>query len=259
MRVLWIFAHPEARSLSGALRDEGLRVLDELGHEHRSSDLYAMKWKATVDTDDYTAHEPDRPLVVTRASQHAHRTGTLSPDIRAEQAKLEWSDTVVLQFPLWWAGMPAILKGWFDRVFVKGFAYGVTDPRHPGRTLRYGEGRLAGKRALTVVTAGSPEAPLGPRGINGQLDQLLFPLLHGTLWYAGMSVLAPLVVHRADRFDRADYAAAAARLRSRLASLEHEPRLPYRRQNGGDYDADLVLRPEVAPGASGLAAHLAGE
>lgn len=259
MRVLWILAHPETRSLSGALRDEGLRVLADLGHEHRSSDLYAMRWKATVDADDFTAHEPGRPLVVTRASQRAHRTGTLSPDIRAEQAKLEWADAVVLQFPLWWAGMPAILKGWFDRVFVKGFAYGVTDPGQRGRTLRYGDGRLVGKRALTVVTAGSPEAPLGPRGINGQLDQLLFPLLHGTLWYAGMSVLSPLVVHGADRFDPVEYEAAAARLRSRLSSLERERPLPYRRQNGGDYDADLVLRPEVAPGTSGLAAHLAGE
>jgi NAD(P)H dehydrogenase (quinone) len=258
MRVLWIFAHPEARSLSGALRDAGLRALTDLGHEHRSSDLYAMKWKPTVDADDFTAHQPDQPLVVTRASQRAHQTGTLSADIRAEQDKLGWADAVVLQFPLWWAGMPAILKGWFDRVFVKGFAYGVTDPRNRGRTLRYGEGRLAGKRALTVVTAGSPEAPLGPRGINGQLDQLLFPLLHGTLWYAGMTVLSPLVVHGADRVGPGDYDAAVARLRSRVSSLEHERPMPYRRQNGGDYDADLVLCPDVAPGTTGLAAHLAG-
>jgi NAD(P)H dehydrogenase (quinone) len=259
MRVLWIFAHPEARSLSGALRDEGLRALDGLGHEHRSSDLYAMKWKPTVDADDFAGLEPDAPLVVTRASQHAHCTGTLSADIRAEQAKLDWADAVVLQFPLWWAGMPAILKGWFDRVFVKGFAYGVTDPRNPGRTLRYGEGRLAGKRALTVVTVGSPEAPLGARGINGQLDQLLFPLLHGTLWYAGMAVLPPLAIHGADRVEPGEYDAAVSRLRSRVASLEHDRPLTYRCQNGGDYDDDLVLRPEVLPGRAGLAVHLIGD
>jgi len=258
MRVLWIFAHPEARSLSGALRDEGLRALTRLGHDHRSSDLYAMGWKPTVDADDFSKHERDRPLVVTRASQDAHGSGSLSADIRAEQTKLDWADAVVLQFPLWWAGMPAILKGWFDRVFVKGFAYGVTDPRNPGRTLRYGQGRLAGKRALVVVTAGSPRAPLGPRGINGQLDQLLFPLLHGTLWYAGMSVLPPLAVHGADRVGPGEYDAAVSRLRCRLASLEHDRPLAYRTQNGGDYDDDLVLRPAVSPGTTGLAAHLAG-
>ena len=258
MRILWIFAHPESLSLSGALRDDGLRALDRLGHEHRSSDMYAMKWKPTVDADDFSRHEPDEPLVVTAASRHAHRTGTLSADIRAEQAKLDWADAVVLQFPLWWYGMPAILKGWFDRVFVKGFAYGVTDPADRRRTLRYGEGRLTGKRGLVVVTAGSPRPALGPRGINGQIDQVLFPLLHGTLWYTGMSVLSPHVVHGADRIGTAEYDVAAARLRDRLVSLEHEEPIPYRFQNGGDYDDDLVLRADVAPGATGLAAHYAG-
>jgi NAD(P)H dehydrogenase (quinone) len=257
MRLLWIFAHPESRSLSGALRDDALRELDRLGHDHRSSDLYAMKWKATVDADDFTHHEPDAPLVVGAASLHAHRTGTLSADIRAEQDKLDWADTVVLQFPLWWGGMPAILKGWFDRVFVKGFAYGVTDP-DDRRTLRYGEGLLAGKRALVVVTAGSGQPALGPRGVNGQLDHLLFPLLHGTLWYTGMSVLRPHMVYRADRVGPREYDEAAARLRDRLAALQHDEPIPYRFQNGGDYDDDLVLRAHIAPGTTGLAANYAG-
>jgi NAD(P)H dehydrogenase (quinone) len=256
MRVLWIFAHPEPASLNGALRDEGLRSLRALGHECRHSDLYAMKWKPTVDADDFTDHDIDGQLVVTAASARAHETGTLSADIREEQAKLDWADAVVLQFPLWWYGMPAILKGWFDRVFVKGFGYGVTDGRRPGRTLRYGEGRLAGKRALVVVTTGSPEPALGPRGINGQLDQVLFPLLHGTLWYTGMSVLPPVAVHRADRLGREEFDAAAALLRRRLASLPQEEPIAYRCQNSGDYDGDLVLRPDVEPAASGLSAHV---
>ncbi|MEK8171985.1 NAD(P)H-dependent oxidoreductase [Streptomyces sp. M19] len=81
-------------------------------------------------------------LVVTRESKRAYTDGTLSEDIRAEQDKLRWADTIVLQFPMWWFGVPAILKGWFDRVFVKGFAYGVKDA--DGRTLRYGR---AGWRA----------------------------------------------------------------------------------------------------------------
>jgi NAD(P)H dehydrogenase (quinone) len=257
MRLLWILAHPESHSLNAALYADGLRALDALGHEHRSSDLYAMKWKPTVDADDFTARDPAEPLVVTSASQQAYRTGTLSADVRAEQAKLAWADAVVLQFPLWWGGVPAILKGWFDRVFVKGFAYGVTDPSAPRRTLRYGEGRLAFKRALVVVTAGSREAALGPRGINGQLDQLLFPLLHGTLWYTGMSVLPPLAVYGADRVGSLQYDAAAARLRDRLARIEDDEPLPYRYQNGGDYDDDFVLGGGVAPGVTGLAAHYA--
>lgn len=254
MKVLWVFAHPEPCSLNGALRDEGVRALAAAGHETRMSDLYAMGWKATADHDDFAA-EPGGRLIVGAASQRAYRDGTLGADIRAEHGKLDWADALVLQFPLWWYGMPAILKGWFDRVFVKGYAYGVRDPGQPGRTLRYGEGALAGKRALVLTTSGSPEAPLGPRGINGQLDQVLFPLLHGTLWYVGMDVLPPVAVYGADRVSEDGYDAAAELVRSSVATLAETEPLPFRTQNGGDYDEALVLRSEHAPGASGLGVH----
>lgn len=255
--MLWVFAHPEQRSLSASLLCEGLAALREAGHDYRVSDLYTMGWKAVVDAADFAHHEPEERLVVTDVSQQAHGAGSLSPDIVAEQQKLCWADAVVLQFPLWWYGMPAILKGWFDRVFVKGFAYGVTDPRRPGRTLRYGEGMLAGKRALTVVTAGSPPAALGPRGVNGRLDLVLFPLLHGTLWYTGMSVLPPFAVYGADRLGPAQYARSVAGLRRRLQALETASPLPFRRQNDGDYDHDLELRPDLVPGRTGLDIHYA--
>lgn len=255
MNVLWVFAHPEQQSLNGALKEVGLATLHALGHEYRVSDLYAMRWKAAVDAHDFPHHEPEERLVVTTTSHQAHLNGTLSPDIAAEQAKLRWADTVVLQFPLWWYGMPAILKGWFDRVFVKGFAYGVTDPHVPGRTLRYGEGSLASKRALTIVTTGSPPAPLAPRGINGQLDLILFPLLHGTLWYSGMSVLPPFAVFGADRLSERRYEDYVDLLKQRLETLESTAPLPFRRQNAGDYDQDLLLRPDLAPAETGLGIH----
>lgn len=187
MNVLWVFAHPEPRSLGGALRDDGLRTLRELGHDVRESDLYAMKWNPVVDAADFGTVAGDERLVVGATSARAYAGGELSADIVAEHEKLAWADAVVVQFPLWWYGMPAILKGWFDRVFVKGFGYGVR--ADDGRTLRYGEGKLAGKRAMVVLSAGAREPALGPRGINGPLNDILFPLHHGTLFYAGMSVL----------------------------------------------------------------------
>lgn len=261
MNVLWVFAHPEHRSFSGTLHTEGVAALREAGHTCVVSDLYAMKWKAAVDRDDFTEEPqescvPDERLIVSAASKNAYDNGTLSADIRAEQDKLDRADALVLQFPLWWYGMPAILKGWIDRVFVKGYAYGVTDPS--GRSLRYGEGLLTGKRALVVVTTGSPEAALGPRGINGQLDQVLFPLLHGTLWYVGMSVLPPVAVYGADRVGPQQHQAATALVRDAVTSIEDTAPLPFRFQNGGDYDDDLVLRPDRAPGATGLGVHYAG-
>lgn len=254
MNVLWIFAHPEPRSLSGTLRADGERALREQGHEVCVSDLYAMGWNPVVDRGDFAAAEGER-LVVSAASERAHCGGKLSADIRAEQDKLRWADAVVLQFPLWWYGMPAILKGWFDRVFVQGFAYGV---RHPdtGRTRRYGDGLLRGTRALVVVTAGAPEPSLGPRGVNGEIEQLLFPLLHGTLFYTGMTVLPPFVVTGADRITADGCVAAAERLRARLRALPDAAPIAFRAQNSGDYDEHLVLRPDLAPGRSGLGVHV---
>lgn len=253
MQVLWVFAHPEPRSLNGRLREEGLAALAEAGHDAESSDLYAMDWKPAVDASDFA--DPPGRLRVPAASERAHRCGRLHADIRAEQAKLDRADAVVFQFPLWWYGMPAILKGWFDRVFVQGYAYGIPDPDDPGRSLRYGRGPLAGKRALVVLTTGSPGAALGPRGINGQLDHVLFPLLHGTLWYVGLSVLPPVAITGADRLDADGYARAAARVRQRVRTIPDTPPLPFRTQSGGDYDENLVLRPHLVPGVTGLEAH----
>ncbi|MEV6912996.1 NAD(P)H-dependent oxidoreductase [Amycolatopsis sp. NPDC051071] len=255
MNVLWIFAHPEPRSFSGALRDDGLRTLREQGANVRESDLYAMKWNPLVDADDFGSAAGSDRLIVGATSKKAFTSGELSDDILAEQEKLAWADAVILQFPLWWAGMPAILKGWFDRVFVKGFAYGIQRP--DGRTLRYGEGMLAGKRAMVVLTAGAPERTLGPRGVNGEINDLLFPLQHGTLWYAGMSVLPPLTVCGADRVSPEEYGIAAEALRERLRTLSTSDPIPFRRQNFGDYDEHLVLRDGLASGLSGIGVHTA--
>ncbi|MFI0352025.1 NAD(P)H-dependent oxidoreductase [Actinomadura sp. 9N407] len=252
MNVLWVFAHPEPRSLNGALRSHGLSELAAAGHRIRESDLYAMGWNPVVGPGDF-GHDPRERLLVGARSEHAHATGGLSADIRAEQDKIAWADAVVLQFPLWWHGMPAILKGWFDRVFVQGFAFGVTGPG--GRTLRYGEGDLAGKRALAVVTAGARGSGLAERGLHGDIQQLLFPLLHGTLFYTGMQVLPPLLVPGADRLTASGGEAAAARLRERLRTLDTAEPIAYRPETGGDYGDDLILRPHLEPGRTGLDVH----
>ncbi|GAB2912255.1 NAD(P)H-dependent oxidoreductase [Streptomyces mayteni] len=254
MKVLWIFAHPEETSLNSSLRAAGIRALRERGHEVVESDLHAMGWKATVDRADFPGVVDGR-LSVGDAQESAYRTGGLSADIRAEHEKIAWADTLVLHFPLWWFGPPAILKGWLDRVLVQGFAFGVRDER--GRTRRYGDGGLVGKRAVVVTSVGARRSSFGPRGIHGFVDDILFPLHHGTFWYTGMDALPPFVVYGADRFTETDFATCADELRARMRGLESDPPLPFRHERGGDYDDDLVLLPGVAPGTTGLAAHYA--
>lgn len=258
MKVLIVFAHPEPRSLNGSLRDVSVSELEAKGHEVRVSDLYAQGWKSEIDCADFPRLTPEARLVPAAASKQAFETGTLTDDVKAEIEKLLWADVLILQFPLWWFTMPAILKGWVDRVFAYGFAYGVGEHSDKRWGDRYGEGRLQGKRAMLLVTTGGWEEHYSARGINGPIDELLFPINHGILHYPGYDVLPPFVVYRVDRLDEAGFEHVTERLRERMRTLATTPPIPYRQQNGGDYlIPSMQLRAGLEqPGVSGFALHL---
>lgn len=151
-------------------------------------------------------------------------------------------------------------EGLIDRVYAWGFAYGVGEhsDRHWGD--RYGEGTFVGKRAMLIVTAGGWAEHYSPRGINGPIDDILFPIQHGMLFYPGFEVLPPLVFYRTDKTDAGQFADQCAALAERLDTLWQTEPIPFRRQNHGDYlIPSLTLRPELAPGQSGLAVHLRSE
>ena len=257
MKTLIVFAHPEPRSLNGALRDAAIEELRAQGHEVRVSDLYTEGWKSEIDRADFPAVAPGERLQVAPASGQAFATNTLTPDVKAEQEKLLWADTVILQFPLWWFSMPAILKGWVDRVYAFGFAYGVGEQSEKRWGDRYGEGTLSGKRAMLLVTTGGWEEHYSARGINGPIDDLLFPINHGILYYPGFDVLPPFVVHRVDRFNDASFTPVVERLRDRMRTITSIPPIPYRRQNGGDYTIPTMqLRADLeSAGSVGFALH----
>lgn len=260
MKVLLVFAHPEPRSLNGALRDVAIKELEAQGHEVRVTDLYAEDWKAEVDPADFPAWSPEARFLPGAASKQAFATDTLTGDVKAEIEKLLWADMLILQFPLWWYSMPAILKGWVDRVYAYGFAYGVGEHSDKRWGDRFGEGTLAGKRAMLIVTTGGWEEHYSARGVNGPIDDLLFPINHGILYYPGYDVLPPFVVYRVDRFSETDFDPVAERLRERMRTLETTRPIPYRQQNGGDYlIPSMILRAELGdPGASGFALHVDG-
>src|ERR1700756_1237549 len=100
MKVLLVFAHPEPRSLNGALRDVAIQELEAQGHEVRLSDLYADGWKSEVDRADFPPLAPDARLVPVAASKQAFEADALTEDVAAEIAKLLWADALILQFPL---------------------------------------------------------------------------------------------------------------------------------------------------------------
>lgn len=254
-RVLVVYAHPEPTSLTRQLVQVTVETLEGQGHEVMQSDLYGMHWKAVFDAEDFPSRANRERLSFIVESANAYATGQQTVDVAAEQAKLKAADAVILQFPLWWFGVPAILKGWIERVYAFGFGYGYNGE---GNRYRYGEGALKGKRALVSVLAGGPEVDYGPRGINGPMEQLLFPLTHGALFYPGMDVLPIHAVYGAAFFTTAEEVEVAkASWRNRVGRLFEDTPIPFRPQNGGDYPDRHTLADDVASGQSGLMVHIA--
>lgn len=247
MRTHIVYAHPHAGSLNAALRDEAVQSLEALGHSVTVSDLYAMDFKAVADYDDFGPTDSEHFI---EAAAEAWEKDALAPDIKAEQEKLLAADNVILQFPLWWFTVPAIMKGWMDRVFANGFGYGTSRA-----WKRYGDGVLAGKRAMIVVTTGAADAHLSDRGINGDINDLLFPIQHGVLFYTGMQILPPVVITGAGW--QSEYTDMVKHLRGRLETLAETEPIAYRRQTE-DYDEHKRLLPgREAEGTTGFALHIA--
>ncbi|WP_067721183.1 NAD(P)H-dependent oxidoreductase [Nocardia yamanashiensis] len=257
MKTLIVYAHPESKSLNASLKDLAVSTLESAGHEVKVSDLYAMNWKATADAADYGPHASN-PLKVARDSGRAFDAGTLTSDVVTEQEKLLWAEAIIFQFPLWWYTMPAILKGWVDRVFTYHFAYGVGEHSATKYGERFGEGTLAGKRAMLSVTTGGPESHYAARGINGPIDDLLFPINHGILYYPGLEVLPPFIIYGADRMTVEDFSDCAKAWKQRLLTLESTAPIAFRRQNFGDYEIpSLQLKAGLEPaGRTGFGLHL---
>lgn len=185
MNILVVIAHPEPRSFVGALADTAVRTLREQGHEVAVSDLYRMGWQAAIGEQDFADREDADRLDVSREQEHAFAVGREAPDVLAEQEKVAAADLVIFHFPVWWFSMPAILKGWFDRVFSRGFAY--------SKGRKYGRGHFVGKKAMLALTTGTASTLYEPNGIDGDVLHVLWPIHNGILAYTGFTVLPPTV------------------------------------------------------------------
>lgn len=256
MNIFIVYAHPEPRSLNGSLKDFAVAHLQAAGHAVQVSDLYAMQWKAELDAQDSLDPPLDGRFDASADSRRAFDADRQSADITQEQDRLRWADVLILQFPLWWYSMPAIMKGWVDRVYANGFAYGVGEHSDARWGERFGEGVMSGKRAMVMVSTGGWESHYAPRGIGGPIDDILFPIQHGILFYPGFDVLPPFVTYRTGKTDDARFASLCTALGERLDTLSTTPAIPYRPQNAGEYDIpSLTLKAEMAPGVEGFGAH----
>jgi len=138
MHVLIIHAHHEPASFCSAMAETAANTLSQQDHQITISDLYAMSWNPVASADDFTSRDNPNYLTYALEQRKGWASQTLAPDIMAEVEKLLAADLLILNFPLYWFSVPAILKGWFDRVLISGVTYG-------GKRL-FDHGPLKGKR-----------------------------------------------------------------------------------------------------------------
>lgn len=200
--------------MNGAMFHEAVAALESAGHEVKVTDLYAMEFKPVSDRRNFTTTLDPQFFKQQLEEVHATKLHGFIPELDAEQQKVEWCDLMIWQFPMWWFSVPAILKGWVDRVFAMGRIYGS------GHI--YETGIFSGKKALLSLTTGGKEADYLKNGFNGDLLSMLKPLHRGILQFTGFSVLHPQVVYGPARMSAAERAEALANWRFRLQDVFNE-------------------------------------
>lgn len=220
MKVFIVHAHEEPRSFNAAMKNTAIKTFEAAGNSVVVSDLYRMNFKAIADGEDFLERR-DRHHLRRQAEEVAAATlGTLSHDILEEQEKLKACDLLLLQFPMWWFSMPAILKGWVDRVMTMGFAY--------GSETWYDQGGMRGKRAMLALTAPGPESSYLEGGIHGSMEDLLFPIQHGILHFCGFEVLKPFVAWSPNHLDEPARKAVLERYAQAISGIEERERVAFR-------------------------------
>lgn len=187
MKVFVVYWHPEPQSFNAAMFQTACETLAAVGHEVKTSDLYAMRFDPVSNRKNFMTLKDRRYFKPQLEEVHATEINGFAPEIESEIAKMEWCDLMLWQFPLWWFGLPAIFKGWVDRVFAMGRTYGG------GRY--YESGVFRGKRALLSLTTGSTEDAYRQEGFNGDISGILRPIHRGMLQFVGFDVLAPQIVY----------------------------------------------------------------
>ncbi|MGH9132424.1 MAG: NAD(P)H-dependent oxidoreductase [Ilumatobacteraceae bacterium] len=145
--MLVVHCHPDPASFVASVRDRVLGALDRAGHTVRTTDLYAEAFDPCFDAHDRLTHL---------------QPGT-APSLARHADDLRWCDTLVLVYPTWWSGQPAMLKGWIDRVWANGVAW----------TLPEAGGRLRPllrnvRRIVVVTTHGSSKLVNALQGEGGK-------------------------------------------------------------------------------------------
>jgi NAD(P)H dehydrogenase (quinone) len=214
MKIFIVYYHPEPKSFNGSMLRAAVSSLGKAGHEVRIADLHEMDFNPVSGRHNFTGIKDTDFFKQQIEELHASEEDGFSEEVEAELQKLEWCDLMVWQFPLWWFGLPAPLKGWVDRTFAMGRTYGN------GRF--YDDGIFKGKTAMLSLTTGGPEEAYLSGGFNGDINGILRPIHRGMLEFVGFRVLAPNIVWGPAHLSAAEREEMLVRYSRRLENISTE-------------------------------------
>ena len=172
MKNLIIYAHPNPASLNHFFKQTVLESLENSAEEIIIRDLNEINFNPVLSLDDMSGQ----------------RMGQVAEDVQKEQDFISWADRIIFIYPIWWTGMPAIMKGYIDRVFSYGFAY------------RYDQGiqkgLLAGKKAVIINSHGKSNAEYEESGMD---KALALTSDTGIFNYCGFEIQQHFYFDKADR------------------------------------------------------------
>lgn len=149
MKQLIIYTHLNPKSFTKAVSNEVEKVLKEKGDEVKTIDLYQDKFNPVLEFPDI---------------EHMFMGKEATADVKKYQELVSWADNLVFVYPLWWSQMPAMLKGFIDRVFSNGYAYVYTETGV--------DGLLKGKTANLFINTGNPSDYLDQIGMHAALKKV---------------------------------------------------------------------------------------
>jgi NAD(P)H dehydrogenase (quinone) len=216
VKVHLVHAHSEPDSFATSMHAVVREELERGGAEVSVSDLYAMRFNPLLSPADFGSRRNAEHLVYGLEQRHGFETGTLADDIRGEVERVLAADVLGFTNPIFWFSVPAILKGWIDRVFLAGPFYG-------GRRI-YGKGGLVGKRAFAAMSLGGRPQMFGATGIHGELATgMLRHFFQGALGYVGLAVHQPFFAYHVPYVDAAQRRAILDELRTYVRTLDQQP------------------------------------
>ena len=136
MRVLVVYCHPDPHSFTAAVRDTAIAALETSGHETRLVDLYG---------------EDFNPVLGAEERARYHDPGDNEIPVADHLAHIKWAEALVFVYPTWWYGLPAMLKGWLDRVWVPHVTFTLPENGQPIRPLMTNIRKIA-----AISSCGSP-------------------------------------------------------------------------------------------------------